>query len=302
MRIAPFTTAAVVALLCAATGSAREPAPTDDIAQTAARAGHFKTFLNCLIAADLLDAVRGDGLLVVFAPTDAAFEKLPKGTVDELLKPENKAQLAAILKFHVTSGMSGVPRAGGTARFDTLSGDSYLVSGDRGEGASVNGVPIRTANVKCRNGTLQVIDTVLIPPGRATIPAVAKKAGQFNTLLAALSAADLAGVLGGPGPFTVFAPTDAAFEKLPKGAVEALLKPENKAQLVALLKYHVVAGRVTAKDAVAAGTAKTLQGESVIAAIVDGRLKINASSVVRSDVAADNGVIHVIDTVLIPKH
>jgi uncharacterized surface protein with fasciclin (FAS1) repeats len=306
MRHALFAAVSAVVLACASPAPARDPAAAD-IVQTAARAGQFRTLLNCLIAADLLDAVRADGPFTVFAPTDAAFEKLPKGTLETLLKPENKDQLAALLKYHVTA--NAAPRAGGGNKSDksldfsnveTLTGEPVAVTTD-GHGSRVNGVPVR-AQVPCRNGRVLVIDQVLTPPAKATIPAVAKKAGQFNTLLAALTAADLADVLSGAGPFTVFAPTDEAFGKLPRGTVAALLKPENKAQLVSILKYHVVAGKVSAKDAVAAGTAKTLQGESVTAAIVDGRLTINKSAVIKSDVAADNGVIHIIDTVLIPKH
>jgi uncharacterized surface protein with fasciclin (FAS1) repeats len=139
----------------------------------------------------------------------------------------------------------------------------------------------------------------LIPAGN-TIPAVAKRAGTFGTLLAALKAVELAEVLGEDGPFTVFAPTDEAFKKLPEGAVADLLKPENKARLVRLLKYHVVAGKVSAKDAVAAESAKTLQGGSVRVRLVDGRLTINDSPVSKTDVPASNGVIHVLDTVLTP--
>jgi uncharacterized surface protein with fasciclin (FAS1) repeats len=134
-----------------------------------------------------------------------------------------------------------------------------------------------------------------------TIPAVAQEAGQFKTLLAALSAADLADTLGGDGPFTVFAPTDAAFAKLPHGTVKRLLKPENKPELVRLLKYHVAAGRLTARQAVAAETAKTLQGGTVRVRIADGRVRINDSEAVKTDVPAANGVIHVLDTVLTPK-
>lgn len=134
----------------------------------------------------------------------------------------------------------------------------------------------------------------------ANIVEVAVGAGQFKTLAAALTAADLVDVLRTGGPFTVFAPTDAAFAKLPPGTVENLLKPENKAKLQAVLKYHLVAGRVTAPDALAAGKAKTLEGQPVTIALNDGRLQINQAKVQKNDVPASNGVIHIIDTVLLP--
>ena len=135
---------------------------------------------------------------------------------------------------------------------------------------------------------------------KATIVDVAVGAGQFKTLAAALAAADLVDVLKTGGPFTVFAPTDAAFAKLPAGTVEELLQPENKAKLQAVLKYHVVVGRVTGSDALAAGKAKTLEGKRVTIALNDGRLQINDATVLKNDVAASNGVIHIIDTVLLP--
>ncbi|WP_425613692.1 fasciclin domain-containing protein [Anatilimnocola sp. NA78] len=125
-------------------------------------------------------------------------------------------------------------------------------------------------------------------------------AGSFKTLAAALKAAGLVDTLKGAGPFTVFAPTDEAFAKLPKGTVETLLKPENKDKLVAILTYHVVPGKVMAADVVKVKDAKTVQGQSVMVNTADG-VKINDSKVTKADIACSNGVIHVIDTVLMPK-
>ena len=126
-------------------------------------------------------------------------------------------------------------------------------------------------------------------------------AGQFKTLAAALQAAGLVETLKGKGPFTVFAPTDAAFAKLPAGTVEMLLKPENKAKLTAILTYHVVAGKVMAADVVKVKSAKTVQGSAVTVNAMGGKVMIDGANVVTTDIAASNGVIHVIDTVLMPK-
>jgi uncharacterized surface protein with fasciclin (FAS1) repeats len=126
-------------------------------------------------------------------------------------------------------------------------------------------------------------------------------AGSFKTLAAALQAAGLVETLKGPGPFTVFAPTDEAFAKLPAGTVENLLKPENKAQLQAVLTYHVVAGKVMAAQVTKMNSAKTVQGQSVRIQVTDGKVKVDNATVVTADVAASNGVIHVIDTVILPK-
>ena len=128
----------------------------------------------------------------------------------------------------------------------------------------------------------------------------AVKAGSFKTLAAALKAAGLVDTLKGKGPFTVFAPTDEAFAKLPAGTVETLLKPENKDKLVSILTYHVVAGNVKAADVVKLKSAKTVQGQTVTIDATDG-VKINNAKVVKADIDCGNGVIHVIDTVLLPK-
>jgi len=124
--------------------------------------------------------------------------------------------------------------------------------------------------------------------------------GGFNTLVAAVQAADLVSTLQGEGPFTVFAPTDAAFAKLPAGTVETLLLPENKDQLVAILTYHVVAGRVTANQVVNLNTADTVQGAAVQVSVDGSTVRINDAIVTTTDIEATNGIIHVIDTVLLP--
>lgn len=129
---------------------------------------------------------------------------------------------------------------------------------------------------------------------------VAKGAGQFKTLLAAATAADLVGVLSGSGPFTVFAPTDEAFAKLPQRTVRDLLKPENKEKLTEILKYHVIAGKVNLSTALAEGQAKTLQGSNVVAKFEDGSVRINSAKLLSADIAASNGLIHVIDQVILP--
>lgn len=136
------------------------------------------------------------------------------------------------------------------------------------------------------------------PPGDIVV--VASGAGSFNTLVAAVKAAGLVGTLQGAGPFTVFAPTDEAFAKLPKGTVADLLKPENKEKLVAILTYHVIAGKVMAAD-VKTMNAKTVNGKELNIKVADGKVMVNNATVTKTDVMASNGVIHVIDTVLLPN-
>ena len=126
-------------------------------------------------------------------------------------------------------------------------------------------------------------------------------AGKFNTLVAAVKAAGLVDTLKGPGPFTVFAPTDEAFGKLPAGTLESLLKPENKAKLQSILTYHVVSGKVMAADVVKLTSAKTVEGGNVAIKTTTKGVMVNNATVTKTDIAASNGVIHVIDTVLLPE-
>ncbi len=126
-------------------------------------------------------------------------------------------------------------------------------------------------------------------------------AGNFNTLVAAVKAAGLADTLKGPGPFTVFAPTDEAFAKLPAGTLESLLKPENKDKLKSILLYHVVPGKVMAQDVLKLHSAKTAGGQSINIRTMDGKVMVDKAHVTKTDIVTSNGVIHVIDSVLLPK-
>ena len=269
-----------------------------DIVDTAVAAGSFKTLAAALGGADLVGALKGAGPFTVFAPTDEAFAKLPKGTVESLLKPENKAKLAAILTYHVVSGKvmaADVIKVKGAA---SLNGQRIDVKVDGGT-VTVDSSKIVKTDIACSNGVIHVIDTVMMPATDA-IPAVADKAGKFKTLLAAVKAAGLVETLSGPGPFTVFAPTDEAFAKIPAATLADLLKPENKAKLASILTYHVVSGRVYSDAAVAAKSAKTVQGASVTIKASEAGAFVNDAKIIATDVDASNGVIHIIDSVIMP--
>ena len=135
----------------------------------------------------------------------------------------------------------------------------------------------------------------------ADIVDTAVAAGQFKTLVAAVKAAGLLDTLKGPGPFTVFAPTDEAFAKLPAGTVESLLKPENKARLQSILTYHVIPGKVMSRELVKLDSAKTVEGGSIAIQTMGGGVMVNNAHVTQADIVASNGVIHVIDTVILPE-
>lgn len=270
-----------------------------NIVETAKSAGMFSTLLAAAKAAGLAEGLMGDGPFTVFAPTDDAFAALPKGTVATLLKPENKAQLAAILKYHVVPGVVNAREITRLSGATSLNGQRISFASDA-SGVRVNSANVVKADIECSNGMIHVIDSVILPAGD-NIAQVAGSAGQFGTLLAAAQAAGLVPALTGEGPLTVFAPTDEAFAALPKGTVESLLKPENRAQLASILKYHVVAGRVYAADAAKLSEAETLNGQSVVIDLADGQLRIDGARILKADIDASNGVIHVIDRVILPE-
>ena len=268
-----------------------------DIVETAIDAGKFKTLAAALGAAGLVETMKGAGPFTVFAPTDEAFAKLPAGTVAELIKPENKAKLTAILTYHVVSGKvmaADVVKVKGAVSLNGQRIDVAVADGS----VSVDKSKVLATDIACSNGVIHIIDTVLMP-ATENIPAVATKAGSFKTLLAAVKAAGLVETLSGTGPFTVFAPTDDAFAKLGT-TVADLLKPENKAKLASILTYHVVSGRVYSEAAVEAKAAKTVQGDSIKITANDKGAFVNDAKIVATDIDASNGVIHVIDTVLLP--
>jgi len=214
------------------------------------------------------------------------------------VRAENKAKLTAILTYHVVPGNVLAADVTKLTNATTVNGQRVDIKTSGGK-VMIDGATVTATDVKTSNGVIHVIDTVIIPSTDDVVD-TAVKAGSFKTLAAALKAAGLVDALKGTGPFTVFAPTDDAFAKLPKGALDDLLKPENKEKLVSILKYHVVSGRVFSTDAVAAKHAKTLQGGEV-KITSDGGVKIDNASVVSADLDASNGVIHVIDTVIMPK-
>lgn len=271
-----------------------------DIVDTAVAAGNFKTLAAALKAAGLVDALKGKGPFTVFAPTDEAFAKLPKGTLETLLKPENKTKLQTILKYHVLSG-NVMAKDVKTMSAETLSGQRIdLKVDEKTKAVTVDNAKVTATDIAATNGVIHVIDTVILPSDKNIVETAAANS-SFKTLATLLEKADLVSALSGEGPFTVFAPTDEAFAKLPKETVDSLLKPENKAQLQAILKYHVVKGRIFSDAALKAGKATTLQGGEVTIKQDGKTAKVNGATLTATDLDASNGVIHVIDTVILPK-
>lgn len=262
-----------------------------NIVETAVAAGHFKTLVKAVEAAGLAETLSASGPFTVFAPTDEAFGKLPEGALDSLLK--NPDALRSVLLVHVVPAKVLAADVAQLKSAKTALGQSIAI--DASKGVRVETANVVRVDIAATNGVIHVIDSVIMP--RNDLIEAARSAGTFKTLLKAIEAADLTETLRGDGPFTVFAPTDEAFGKLPKETLESLLNDKKK--LAAILTYHVVPGKVTAEQVVKLTTAPTVQGQRLKIAASNGVVVDNAK-VLTTDVPATNGVIHVIDAVLLP--
>jgi len=267
-----------------------------NIVETAVSAGNFTTLVKAVQEAGLVEALSGEGPFTVFAPTDEAFAKLPEGTVEALL--DDIPTLTNILLYHVVAGkfMSGDVVAADS--LTTLEGSDISIRVEDGK-VYVNDAIITVVDIETSNGVIHVIDSVILPPEKETrtIVEIAIEAGIFTTLVAAVQEAGLVDALMGEGPFTVFAPTDEAFAKLPEGTVEALL--DDIPVLTNILLYHVVPGYYLAEDVVSMRSLTSLLGQNITIHLLD-EVKIDNAGLVATDIIAANGVIHVIDTVIIP--
>ena len=292
---------AAVAVLAPA-GSARPAAAEADIVTTAVNAGQFKTLASLLQSAGLVDTLKGAGPFTVFAPTDAAFAKVPKATLDALAA--DPAKLKAVLLYHVVSGNVTAADVVKLTSAKTLNGASVSIK-VQGSTVTINNATVVTPDVLASNGVIHVIDTVLLPPAATAAPQnlvkTAVAAGQFKTLAALLQKSGLVKTLSS-GTWTVFAPTDAAFAKVPKATLAKL--GGNPALLKKVLLYHVVKGAVPASKVVTLNgkSVQTAAGVPVKIKVAGGNVFLNGSTkVIKTDVMASNGVIHVINKVLIPS-
>jgi uncharacterized surface protein with fasciclin (FAS1) repeats len=283
---------------------------SQNIVEIAAADERFSTLVAAVQAAGLEDTLSSEGPFTVFAPTNEAFAALPEGTLDSLLLPENQQQLTDILLYHVVPGKvmaADVAGLDGQMADTALEGQQIGITVDMGNVYLNENTQVIITDIEASNGVIHVIDSVLLPSSDDTameqpdIVDTAVTDGRFTTLVAAVQAADLAETLKSEGPFTVFAPTDEAFAALPEGTLDSLLQPENKQQLIDILLYHVVPGKVMAADVTNLSSAETALGEEVNISTQDGRVLLNGDvEIIITDIETSNGVIHVIDTVLLP--
>ena len=286
------------------------------IAEIATEDGRFTTLVAAVEAAGLAETLNGEGEFTVFAPTDDAFAALPEGTVESLLEDPEGA-LKDILLYHVVGSAVPAETVVTLDSADTLQGEAVAIAVVDGEVILNDSAKVIITDIEASNGIIHVIDAVILPPSMTeaaaedamtedemmdakSIAEIATEDGRFTTLVAAVEAAGLAETLSSEGEFTVFAPTDDAFAALPEGTVESLLEDPEGA-LKDILLYHVLSQAVPAADVVNYEAAETVQGENVAITVVDGEVVLNDSAkVIITDIAASNGIIHVIDAVLLP--
>jgi transforming growth factor-beta-induced protein len=270
-----------------------------NIVQRLERDGRFTTLLTALEVAGLKGVVATGGTFTVFAPTDDAFAALPPGTVESLVT--NVPALTDILLYHVLADRNSSVKLLKASTATTLQGNPVLVTRERFK-VFVNQQRIIQSDRWAANGTIHVVGGVLLPPAASisvtSVVDVLKLDGRFNTLLAAVDAAGLSSVLATGGPFTLFAPTDAAFAALPPGTVESLIT--NKPALTSILLYHVLGERKSSWQLLRDRTPETLEGSDVKIGIRGANLLVNDSRVINPDINTPNAVIHTIDKVLLP--
>ncbi len=269
--------------------------PAEDIPANAAATGIHDSLVAALAHAGLVATLQGTGPFTVFAPTDQAFADA--GIIlDDFDTPEENATLSNILLHHVLAGEVASSDIKDGMMATMVNGDKVKFSVANGQ-VTVSGALVTMADVQASNGVIHVIDTILTPP--VDIPATAQSTGVHNSLVAAVVQADLLATLQGPGPFTVFAPTDQAFSDagIDLGALDT---PEGKATLSDILLYHVVSGEVPAEDVTDCMSANAVNGQPLSFTVGDS-VKVNDATVSSTDVITTNGLIHVIDKVLMPS-
>jgi transforming growth factor-beta-induced protein len=298
--------------------------PKANIVKLAESVKDLSTLVAAVVAGDLADTLSSPGPFTVFAPTNEAFAALPAGTLTKLMKPENKKELVDILTYHVLPEEVLSKQLKPFQAVKTVEGNLLHVQEWAGKvhvGSSLESKDLKNvikADNLASNGVVHIIDGVLIPPAATPKPNIVKLAESVNivklaesvkdlsTLVTAVVAADLAGTLSSPGPFTVFAPTNEAFAALPAGTLATLLKPANKAKLADILKYHVLPEEVLSTQLKPVQSVTTVEGQKLEVFREWGRVFLresnhaHAKSVIKADNLASNGVVHIIDGVLLP--
>ena len=278
--------------------SLTETTDLPDIPTTAQSTGAHDSLVAAVIQADLLTTLQGEGPFTVFAPTDQAFAEAGIN-LSSLDNDEGKSILSDILLYHVLSGSVQSSEVTDGLTATAVNGD--ILTFAVGDSVMVNDATVTTPDVMASNGVIHVIDKVLIPPADLeNIPTVAQSTGIHNSLVSALIHANLVGALSGEGPYTVFAPTDAAFEEFGLNLSDFDTEAENET-LAKILSYHVAMGSVMSSSITNGMEVNSLVQEPISVSVFNGSVILNGEALVtQADVMTSNGVIHVINKVLMP--
>jgi transforming growth factor-beta-induced protein len=309
MKLASTLAAAVC--LTAATA-----APTKNIVELAVSVPDLSTLVTAVTAGKLVDTLSSAGPFTVFAPTNEAFAKVPNATLAHLLDPANIKELDSVLTYHVLPEAVQSKDLKPFQSVKTVEGSElYIIVDAKGVyvGADIHSKEgsghVTAADNEATNGVVHIIDGVLLPLTKAVgsaaaptknIVALAQSVPDLSTLVTAVVAGKLVDTLSSAGPFTVFAPTNEAFAKVPNATLAHLLDPANIKELDSVLTYHVVSGNIQSKDLKPFQDVKTVEGSEIRVVVHNSKVYVNQAQVTAPDNEATNGVVHIIDGVLIP--
>lgn len=271
----------------------------ESLAAAARSAGRFDTFMRLAEAAELATLLEGTQFHTLAAPTDRAFDALPTGTVGALLRPEHRAKLEALVKFHVISGNHSAAALSTRRHISTLNGQRMALDVD-GLTLKFAGAPLAMPSIACRNGMLHGVDQVLLPVADE-LTGVLEVEGEFSTLIQLLKQTGLHDALAdGDDVLTLFAPTDEAFERVPTDLLARLVQPKNEQLLKSVLMHHIVEGRLYSQTLLSGEAPRSLEGSRLDTAAIAAPSGQGQPLIVAADLEGTNGVVHKVNRVILP--
>jgi uncharacterized surface protein with fasciclin (FAS1) repeats len=271
--------------------------PRKSIVEALRSSKGLRSFAKLVDAAGMATVLEAEGPFTVLVPTEAAFANLGEGAFDRLVEQQDRDRLRTIVSNHILRGGLGAADLADRSGVRSLADRRLAVEHKFGV-LTVGRAAIKAANIPATNGIIHTISGVL-QPVESDLMTVAGKVGPYATLIELIESAGLRDSLAGKGPYSLFAPTNRAFERLPAGTLDRLRDPAHRKELIELLRRHIVPGRIYAEDALRAGRLTNLNGEVLSFRLMDGRETLAGAHVYETNVDAGNGVLHAIDRVLV---
>ncbi len=278
-----------------------------DIIVNASKLTNLSTSVALIDSSDLTPTLKSVGPYTVFLPSNSAFDNLAEGTIENLLNPENISELSTILTYHIVTGEHNSGNLENGEELTTVNGQVIKITKVNGS-LKVNGALIENEDIISKNGVIFVIDTVLMPAPetvelqaeQVSVVENLARTSNLGTLLSSLNSTLLSEDLESEGPFTIFAPTDSAFGKLPAGTLDSLLEEENESYLIKLLQHHILETEYVREDLIDGLSLKAASGLDIVVSRSENSLEVNGALVI-SEIQAKNGVIYILDKVLTPR-